>query len=98
MDTLQKADRKASITFHQTIKITKSEWFKFEKLLSKCNFWNLQNLDPYPKSHDGAEWIIEGYKEHKYHFVVRQTNFEIREAGLYLISLSNLNIPKDRIY
>ncbi len=98
LDTVQKADRIANITFKEIIKVTKSEWLKFENLLSKSKFWSLPSLDPYPSSTDGAEWIIEAYKEKIYHFVVRQTSFEIKDVGIYLISLSNLNVPKDQIY
>ena len=97
LDTI-KADRLAYIKFNETIKIDEAEWNQFESLLMKSKFWNLSSIDDSDGSTDGSEWILEGYKNKKYHFVVRHNPHELRECGMFLISLSNLKIPQDEIY
>lgn len=94
-EIIKRADRKANITFNQTISLTEKEWTEFEFLLSSCSFWTSQ---PFIKTHgfDGAEWIIEGHLKNKYWVVNRWSprgNF--RKAGEYLIKKSGL---KEEIY
>jgi len=98
-DTLQKEDRLAYVIFNETLQINKSEWNNFQALLRKKNFWNLPSLDHSNMSADGAQWILESYKDGKYHYVERQNSESgLKECGLYLLNISSLKIPKDDIY
>jgi hypothetical protein len=100
LDTIQKADRFALIDF-DTIKIlTTGQWKEIQSLLTKLNFWNGPVADPNDQhSTDGANWIIEGRKDKKYHFIDRRNeNGELIPFGKYLIKLSGVNIKDDDIY
>lgn len=65
--------------------------------LENADFWNLTTKDDL-QGNDGAQWIIEGVKNGKYHIVDRWSPEDgpFREAALYLINLSKLK--SDEIY
>jgi len=81
----------------KSYKISKDAVKKFLEYLEKSDFWNMTPNEP-PRGLDGANWIIEGLKNGKYHIVDRWCPEEgpYREAALYLIELSQLKI--DDIY
>jgi hypothetical protein len=94
-ELIKKADRKANITFNQTISLTKKEWTEFETLLNSCSFWTSKPCIDFSGC-DGSRWIIEGQLNNKYWFINRwspRDNF--RNAGEYLIKKSGLN---EKIY
>jgi len=69
--------------------------------LRRVDFWSLPSHTDEENGADGAEWIIEGVKEGKYH-VVRRWSPEkgpIRELGLvFVFGMAQMNIPKDQVY
>jgi len=99
-DTIKKGDRFAIITFNTITLLTSEQWKEIENYLTKLNFWNSPIADPNDQgSTDGANWIIEGRKDRKYHFIERRNeNGELIPFGKYLIKLSGLIIKADAIY
>jgi hypothetical protein len=81
----------------KSYKISKNAVKKFLGYLEKADFWNMPQNEP-PRGLDGANWIIEGAKDGKYHIVDRwcPEDGPFREAALYLIELSKLKV--DDIY
>ena len=69
----------------------------FLSLLKNADFWNLAAKDD-TQGLDGAQWIIEGVKNGKYHIVDRwrPEKGPFREAALFLVKHSKLKI--DRAY
>jgi hypothetical protein len=58
-------------------------------------------VDPQAKrGFDGAQWILEGVKDQKYHVVDRWTPRDgaFREACLYLLKLSQIGISPKEVY
>ena len=74
--------------------LTADEWRKFLSLLENSNYWNLPTKKDIGR--DGAEWILEGVKDNRYHVVDRWSpeKGEYREACIYLLGLSGLDIDK----
>jgi hypothetical protein len=99
-DTLEKADRLAYVSFDTLQVLTKAEWKQIESHLDKLNFWADPIKDPNGSGGtDGANWIIEGRKDNKYHFIERRNNNrELEPFGKYLIKLSGLQIKDNEIY
>lgn len=95
VDSVLKADRKATIVLNETKQLSEREWKEFEKIIAECSFWSSK---PCVESFglDGSRWIIEGHLKSKYWFVNRwspKDNF--RKAGEYLIKKSGL---KEEVY
>jgi hypothetical protein len=84
---------RGSLTINQTRRITKAEWDGFASLLDRSCYWQLPAVSG-GMGNDGAQWIPEGAPEGRYHVVDRWTlrSGEFREAGLYLLKLSDLGI------
>jgi hypothetical protein len=85
----QKASRDYSRNLDRT------EWCELLKLLRQADYWNLPTSEPI-NGVDGAEWILEGVRENHYHVVDRWSprTGEFREACLYLLRLSGVEIDK----
>jgi hypothetical protein len=77
-------------------KLDQTEWCEFLKLLRQADYWNLPTDGDDDLGNDGAQWILEGIKENRYHVVDRwsPTKSEYREACLYLLRLSGVEIDK----
>ena len=79
--------------------ISKADWSRFKNKLKESNFWS---LEPGRASlgTDGSEWIMEGAKSNNYHVVTiwSPSDGKYYEACRYLLELTNLDIPKDKIY
>lgn len=86
------------IIVNETRPLTEDQWIAFKVKLEQSNFWNLGQQDINEQGNDGAQWIVEGNKEKKYHIVDRWGGGENRFACLYLLRLSNLKIKEDDIY
>jgi hypothetical protein len=74
----------------QTRPLTNAEWGHFVSLLDRSCYWQLPpEIDE--MGNDGAQWILEGVREGRYHVVDRWTpqSGDFREACLYLLKLSN---------
>ena len=67
--------------------------------LNKADYWSLPSYKE-TGGNDGAQWIIEGVKQGKYHVVDRWSpeSGPIHELGLMMIRMAQMNIPKGDIY
>lgn len=76
-----------------TINLTKKQVDTTNIKLDNANFWTLQTESREDNGLDGSEWIIEVFKNNKYHMVVRWTpekGTAFRAIGEYLISISQI--------
>lgn len=82
--------------------LDQTEWCEFLKLLEQANYWALSTDLSDDSGNDGAQWILEGVKENRYHVVDRWTprTGEYRAACLYLLRLSGVEVDKmgDELY
>lgn len=71
------------------------QWCNFESLLEKANYWKMPTNHK-DSGNDGAQWILEGVKDNRYHIVDRWTpeNGEFRDACLYLLKLSGIEVDE----
>lgn len=68
--------------------------------LNRTCFWQLPAVDQY-RGDDGAEWIVEGVKNGKYHLVTRWSPQEgpVHELGLvFIFGLAHMPISRKDIY
>lgn len=74
--------------------INKANWDVFLLKINKLNFWDFPIGREFSGC-DGAEWILEGANSLKYHVI---TNWGRLDCCLYLLELTDLEIPKEEIY
>lgn len=89
------------LTVDKTRELTNSEWDEIQKLLDKAEYWDMPtNEQSDIMGTDGSQWIIEGVRNGKYNVVDRWTprNSTYQELGMFLINLTDLDIPKKEIY
>src|SRR5262249_10845266 len=81
--------------------LTKEQTDWFLELIEKNSFWKLPAKDETRMGCDGAQWIVEGVKNGKYHLVDRWTpeNGEVRAIGMAMIEkLAKLRVDSQEIY
>ena len=82
--------------------LSEDDWDSFLMRLEQSAFWLMPTNDDDVLAHDGAQWIMEGYREDRYHIVDRQSPAAsaYADACLYLLKQSGLlaEIPSDEIY
>lgn len=100
LDTIQKADSLALINFDTVKALSGTQWKEIENYISTFDFWNSPIADPYDEgSTDGSNWIVEGRKNGKYHFIDRRNaDGNLMPFGKYLIKISGLKVKEDAIY
>jgi hypothetical protein len=100
LDTTQKADRFALIDFDRIKVLTSGQWKEIENYISKLDFWNSPVADPADdNSTDGSNWILEGRRNGKYHFINRRNaRGDLRDFAKELNRWSGLNIKDDSFY
>lgn len=80
--------------------LNEQQWCNFLSLLEKSEYWKIPT--DYTMGRDGANWILEGVKDGRYHVVNRWSpeNHEYREACIYLLKLSGVDTDrlKDELY
>jgi hypothetical protein len=78
------------------------DWDTFIMQLEQSEYWQMPTRDNRMMAQDGAQWILEGYRDGRYHVVDRQSPDEgaYREACLYLLRQSGLlaEIPAEEVY
>lgn len=76
------------------------QWTKFEQMLQEIDYWNMVPQDYHEIGCDGADWVLEGLANGKHKLTVRWSgNYPQYSACLkYLIALTDLHIPSDRMY
>ena len=72
--------------------IDDEKWSSFLKLLDQADFWNLEK-DKGIGGTDGSEWVVEGFRDGRYHLVDRWSPDEgkYREFCTYLLKLSGID-------
>ena len=75
--------------------LSNKEWGEFTKYLEQSSYWTLPT-DIGDIGNDGAQWVLEGARENRYHVVDRWSpkNGSYREACFYLLELSGLKLGK----
>jgi hypothetical protein len=85
----------------RTRQLDAAEWNAFVQRLDDSCYWNLPTEDPKESGLDGAQWVLEGVKEGRYHMVDRWTPTAgtFHDACLYALQLSGLKLGGDeRVY
>ena len=82
--------------------LSDDEWDAFMMHLEHSQYWLMPTEDDGPPANDGAQWIMEGYREGRYHVVDRQSpdTGAYADACLYLLRQSGLlaEIPAKEVY
>jgi hypothetical protein len=82
--------------------LSEDEWDAFMMQLEDSQYWQMPTKDNRMMAQDGAQWIMEGYREGRYHIVGRHSPDDgaYRDACLYLLKQSGLlaEIPADEVY
>jgi hypothetical protein len=87
----------------QIIEISQDQTHQFQDLLQTTEYWSMPTVDVRlheERIRDGAEWILEGARDGCYHVVARLSpqNGTYREACLYLLKLSKIEVEANRVY
>jgi len=81
--------------------LSENDWDAFLLNLEHATYWDMQTEDLSMMT-DGAQWIMEGYREGHYHVVDRQSPQEsaYRDACLFLLRQSGLlaETPASEVY
>ena len=82
--------------------LTQRQTEQFVATIQRLQFWELHTHEnPETVGCDGAQWIIEGMKDGKYHVVDRWTPAKgaVHDLGLaFVLGLAQMRIPKDELY
>jgi hypothetical protein len=78
--------------------LSEDKWCEFINLIEKAEFWKLPTYQTEEMGNDGAQWILEGVKDNRYHIVDRWTpgKGNYREVGLFLLKLSDFDFDTDK--
>lgn len=90
----------ADVSTRDEFRLIPADVASFLEKLQKAHFWGLPTKVPL-SGLDGAEWIVEGVKDGKYHVVVRWSPKDgpYRDSCLYLMfTLATLRIPDPEVY
>lgn len=87
------------IIINKSKSIGSMEWMTFRFKIEKCYFWTM-GVGRVPVGLDGSEWILEGTDDTKYKVttVWSPHGGKYQNACMYLLSLTDLKIPKNEIY
>lgn len=80
--------------------LSSREWNEFNSMIKQLSYWNLKSVDNEITGTDGAQWILEGINMGNYQVVDRWTPGEtgFKKCCLYLLNMTDLNIPKREMY
>jgi hypothetical protein len=84
----------------RTVPLSKEHVRWFLDGIDKANYWQLAT-EADARGCDGAEWILEGVKNRKYHIVIRWSPEDgpIRTLGsMLLFEMAHLKVPHHEIY
>jgi hypothetical protein len=87
----------------EIVEISHDQIHQFQDLLQTTEYWSMPTVDirlHEERIRDGAEWILEGERDGRYHVVARTspTNGTYRDACLYLLKLSKIEVEANRVY
>lgn len=88
------------LTIDKSKKLSQNDWETFLNMLREIDYWNLPTNEPDVMGCDGAQWILEGVNEGRYHVVDRWTprNTDFSKVCMYLLDLTNLKIKEKEKY
>lgn len=86
-----------------SINLDESQWCDFLSLLEQSKYWQMPAEEDNTSGNDGAQWILEGVRENRYHVVDRWSPGDksgFGEACVYLLKLSGVDTDrlKDELY
>lgn len=77
-----------------TLTLSRTQWQRFSLALDETHFWQITTAVDDTLGNDGAQWIIEGRREGRYHFVDRWGGFDrvdvVQPLGDLLLEFSEL--------
>ncbi|MCB9174427.1 MAG: hypothetical protein H6589_07445 [Flavobacteriales bacterium] len=81
-------------------KISEAKWQEFQKMISQIDFWKMPSTSNEILGTDGAQWILEGINEGKYHVTDRWTprGSDYAKCCEYLIELTDIKIKEKEKY
>jgi len=82
------------ITVNERKQIPIAEWIKIEEKINSIDFWNRPPTINDFFGTDGSQWILEGKKSDKYHFLDRWNGMEVSEICMDLLKLTDLKIEE----
>ena len=87
----------------QIVEISNDQIHQFQGLMQTTEYWSMPTVDPRlheERIRDGAEWILEGARDGRYHVVARLSPQDgtYREACLYLLNLSKIEVEANWVY
>jgi hypothetical protein len=85
-----------NIIVNKSRQLTSEEWITFMRLLEQSCFWNLAPEDTNTRGNDGAEWVVEGVKQGRYHVadVWTPNAGAYHDACIYLLKIAELGIDE----
>jgi hypothetical protein len=82
--------------------VTREATERFLTKVKQEQFWKLPSYEtPATVGCDGSQWIIEGFKDGKYHVIDRWTPSKgpVHALGLtFVVELAGMKIPRDELY
>jgi len=91
-----------SFDLYWKLPLSENDWDAFIMHLEHSEFWLMPAPEPGMMAMDGAQWVMEGYRDGRYHVVDRQSPAPsaYADAGLYLLRLSGLlaETPANEVY
>jgi|SRR5208282_2411559 len=87
------------LALDRTRQLTKEQVASLLFKIETAEFWGLPT-NKTSGGRDGARWIIEGVRRGQYHVVDRWSpdSGPVRDVGLYLMHLTDLDIPANKVY
>ena len=81
--------------------LTKKQTDLFLGKIEENKFWSLEGVEKGGNGNDGAQWIVEGVKDGKYHVVTRWSPQDgpVRAISLFMLQdLAKVKIPPKELY
>lgn len=84
----------------RTQSLSKEQADRVLSLIKDAGFWEMTTEGEGPQGTDGAEWVLEGVQDGKYHIATRwnASGTAYGKALLELLRLSNYNPPNNEVY
>jgi hypothetical protein len=88
-----------NLILDRTLRLTKEQAASLLLKVETAAFWGMSTKEP-TSGKDGAQWIIEGVRQSEYHIVDRWSprSGPVRDIGIYLMQLANLDVPPAKLY
>lgn len=88
------------LIINRSKELSSKEWNEFNSMIKQSSFWSSKSVVNEILGIDGAQWILEGINMGNYQVVDRWTPSEndFKKCCLYLLNMTDLNIPKREMY